>query len=100
MECSPGEKDLGVMVDGKMDMSQQCALTAQKANRIPGCIKGTVASRLRDAILPLYSALVRPHLECCTGSPQCRRDVELWESIQKRATKMILRMEQLCYEDS
>ena len=88
MECSPGEKDLGVMVDGKMDMSQQCALTAQKANRIPGCIKGTVASRLRDAILPLYSALVRPHLECCTGSPQCRRERNLLEHVQRRATRM------------
>ena len=65
IENSPVEKDLRLLVDGKLTMSQQCALTAQKANHILGCIKRSVASRSREVILPLYSALMRPHLEYC-----------------------------------
>jgi len=62
-----------------------------------GCIKSSVASRSREGILPLCSTLVRSHLESCVQlwSPQLRRDMDLLEQGQKRATK-IRGMEHLC----
>ena len=72
---------MGVLVDEKLNMTQHCVLAAQKANRILGCIKRSVTSRSRDVILPLYFALVRPHLECCVQlwGPPHKKDMDLLE---------------------
>ena len=89
------------MVDGKLDVSQQCAPTAQKAHCILGHIKRSMVSRVREVITLLCSALLRPHLEyhAQTWSPQCRSDIVLLKHIQKRATKLIQGMEHLPYRD-
>ncbi|KFQ19100.1 hypothetical protein N331_05119, partial [Merops nubicus] len=107
IESSPEEKDLGVLVGKNLSMSQQPMSAAQKANCILSSIKRSMASRSRNAILPLFSALVRPHLEHCVllWRPQHKKamdllkDVDLLERVQRRAMRMIQGLEQLSYED-
>ena len=80
-----------MLVGSEVTLSQRCALGAKGASGALGCIKRSVASRARETILPLCSALLRPLLECCVQFwvPQFKKDVELLKQVQRRATKVI-----------
>ena len=78
-------------MDKQLNMSEQCAAAAKKANRMLGCINRVITSRVKEVIISLCTMLVRPHLESCVQfwSLLYKKDVDQLERAQRRATKMI-----------
>ena len=95
------EKDLGVSMNPNMKVSEQCRIAASKGNQILGMIRRNITYKEKSLIVPLYKAIVRPHLEYCiqAWSPYLRKYIDMLEKIQRRATKLIPGLRDLTYEE-
>ncbi len=94
-------KDLGVSVASSLKFSQQCKDTAGKANIMMGFINRNISVKTKDVILPLYTSLVKPHLEYAVQfwAPHHAKDTAKLEAVQRRATKMITSLHNKPYEE-
>ena len=95
------ENDLGVTISADMKVSEQCGIAASKGNQILGLIRRNITYKGKKLIIPLYKAIVRPHLEYCIQAwrPYRKKDIYTLEHIQRRATKMIPELRDLSYEE-
>ena len=94
------EKDWGLTFSADMKVSEQCGIAASKGNKMLWLIRRTITYKEKQLILPLYKAIVRPHLEYCIQAwrPYRKKDVDKLERIQRRVTKIIPELRYLSYE--
>ena len=94
------EKDLGLSISADMKVSEQCGIAAAKGNQILGLIRRNIVYKEKELIIPLYKPIVRPHLEFCIQAwrPYRKKDIDMLERVQRRATKMIPKLKNISTE--
>jgi ribonuclease P/MRP protein subunit RPP40 len=95
------ERDLGVIVQSDLKVDKQCSKAANEANRRLGMINRNFTCKAKKVILPLYKSIVRPHLDYCVQAwrPHYRKDIDMLEKVQRRATRMVEGLEGYSYGD-
>lgn len=95
------EKDLGVIISSDLKVGNQCLEARNKANKMLGIINRNVCYKSKEVISKLYNSYVRPLLEYCSQvwAPYLRKDIEMLESVQRRATRMISGFEGKSYKE-
>ena len=95
------EKDLGVLIDNKLDFGKHINSIVGRANRVLGMIRVSFACLNIQMFLNMYTALVRPLLEYCVQvwSPYKIGQIKLLERVQRRATRLVPQLKDLCYDD-
>ena len=101
LESVEREKDLGIVISSNLKVSEQCLEARNRANRMLGIISRNVSYKSREVISKLYNGYVRPVIEYCAQvwSPYLRKDIEMLEAVQRRATRMISGLEKVCYAE-
>jgi len=91
LESNTMERDLGVLVDGKLSLSQQCTLAAKRANQsITWGALGPAMSPGEGRSCPVLLCTLQPHLKCSVQVRvlQCKT-IKLLESIKRKSMKML-----------
>ncbi len=85
------EKDLGIYFDQSLTFSIHCAKSVSKANSMIRLIKRTFSYMDKEIFLNLYKTMVQPHVEYGSfiWSPYYKKDIEILETVQRRATKLL-----------
>ena len=94
-------RDLGVEIDSSFKFSKQAQIASKKANKILGLICRKMGARLKEVVVPLYQALVRPHLEYAVQfwRPFLKKDINLLEKVQRRATRVVSNLRSVDYSE-
>ena len=84
------ENDLGVTMNANMKVSEQCRIATSKGNQVLGMIRRNITYKDKSLIVALYKEIVRPHLEYCIQAwrPYLRKDIDMLEKMQRRATHL------------
>ena len=94
------EKDFGLTISADMKVSEQCGIATAKGNQILGLIRRNIVYKEKELIITLYKTIVRPHLEYCIQAwrPYRKKDIDMLERVQRRATKMKPKLRNISYE--
>ena len=95
------EKYSGVTINANMKVSEHCRIAASEGNQILGMMRRNITYKEKGLIVPLYKAIVRPHLDYFIQAwrPYLRKDIDMLEKVQRRTTKLITGLIDLSYED-
>jgi ribonuclease P/MRP protein subunit RPP40 len=95
------ETDLGVTFSINLKFDKHIGKCVSKTNRILGLIKHTFDYLDEDMFVTIYKSLVRPLMEYATPvwSPYLKKDIRALERVQRRATKLVVRVKDLTYRE-
>ena len=95
------ERDLGVLFQQNLSFSTHAADAAKRANIKLGMIKRSFSALQKKGFLSLYKTIIRPTLEYCNSVwyPILKRDEDILEKFQQRATRLLPELKQQAYPD-
>lgn len=97
-EC---ERDLGIYLNNKLKWNYQATMAANRAFGVLGQLKKAFKYWTKSTFKRLYFAFVRPHLEYAIAAwnPHTKQDIKVLEKVQRRATKLVVGLKGLNYEE-